>query len=138
MALDTDTSASARDYAVDALTARLNVTAAGSLAGYDGTKPATADTALSGNTVLFVCPLSATSFGASSSGVATAAAITSDSSADATGTLSWHSLRNNAATRVVDGTAGVGTFNLNVNSTAVASGITVAVTSYTLTMAGSA
>jgi hypothetical protein len=138
MALDTDTGATTRNAAVDAITAILNVTAAGNLRGYDGTKPADADTALSGNTLGFTCPLNATSFAAASAGVATANAITSDTSADATITLSWHSLLTNANVRKIDGTAGVGTFNLNVNSTAVASGITVAVTSYTLTMAGSA
>lgn len=52
---------------------------------YNGTRPATADAALSGNTLLAELRFGVTAFGSMTSGVATANAITQDSSADAAG-----------------------------------------------------
>jgi len=62
----------------------------GKLRVYDGTPPADINAALSGNTLLAEMTFNATAFGASASGVATAAAITQDASADATGTASFY------------------------------------------------
>lgn len=72
-----------KNLALDAFLAPLN---GGYLRAYDGTAPATADTALSGNTLLAELALNATAFGAAVSGLATANAITRDSSANASGT----------------------------------------------------
>jgi hypothetical protein len=56
---------------------------------YSGTRPANADTALSGNTLLAELRFNATAFGSMSSGVATANAFTQDSAADASGNPSF-------------------------------------------------
>ncbi len=70
--------------------AEANATAAlcnaGKLRIYAGTPPASAIAALSGNTLLAELTFGSPAFGAASSGVVTANAITADSSCDATGT----------------------------------------------------
>lgn len=75
-----------RNRAADAVLARLN---SGFLRIYNGTRPATADTALSGNTLLATLPFGATAFSGASAGVANANAITSDTNAAATGRPSF-------------------------------------------------
>lgn len=72
-----------KNLALDAFLAQLNN---GFLRLYNGTAPANADAALSGNTLLAELGLGATAFGAASAGVATANAITRDSSANNSGT----------------------------------------------------
>lgn len=85
---------------LDAMLAVLNVSGAGSLRGLSGTAPADADASLSGNTLLFQCALSSTSFAGATDGTgkatAIANAITQDSSADATGTATFCRFYNNA------------------------------------------
>lgn len=61
----------------------------GRLNFYTGTRPANPDDALSSNTLLGTCTLAATAFGTPSGGTMTAAAIGSDTSADASGTCTW-------------------------------------------------
>ena len=63
--------------------------AAGTIKIYTGTIPTDADTALGAQTLLATLTFSDPAFGAASNGVATASAITSDTSADATGTAAW-------------------------------------------------
>lgn len=110
MALDTQMSDAAVNAEADALSALLNN---GYLRIYSGTKPATADTALSGNTLLAELRFNATAAPAASSGVLTFNAITSDSSADATGTASFfRALKSDGTTAIMDGTVGTGTHNL--------------------------
>lgn len=75
-----------RSRAADPVAARCNN---GFLRFYNGTPPANANTALSGNTTLATTGFGATAFGAAASGVATANAITADASADATGSPSF-------------------------------------------------
>jgi len=99
---------------------------------YDGTQPAGPDTALSGNTLLAELPLSATAFAAATGGTLTAAAITTEASALATGTQTWASLVTSAGVRIVDMSAGNGSGDLNLAGTVSATG-TVAVTSLVLT-----
>lgn len=74
---------------------------------YSGTAPATADTALSGNTLLSTLTLGSTAFGAASSGVKTANAITSDSDAAATGTATFFRLTTSGGTVITQGSVGV-------------------------------
>jgi hypothetical protein len=117
--------------ACDAQTALLN---SGYLRIYDGTKPATADTSISGQTLLAELRYNATAFGAASNGVATANALTADSSANATGTATWfRALQSNGTSVVGDGTVGTSGCDLNLNSTSITSGIEVSVTSHTYT-----
>ena len=101
---------------------------------YNGSKPATADTAVSGQTLLAELRWNATAFGAASNGVATAGAITADSSANATGTASWfRSLASDGTTVYFDGDVGTSGADLNLNSTSIVSGVNVAISSFTYT-----
>lgn len=130
MASDFDISAAAANAAANAVTALVN---GGSLRIYSGTKPATPDTALSGNTLLAQLTFSATAFGSASNGVATANAITDDSSADATGTASFFRAHNSSGTAVFQGTCGTSNADLVLSSTSISSGGTVSVSSLTYT-----
>ena len=131
MALNLDITNAAASAGLDAVTALLN---GGTLRIYAGTKPATADTALGAQTLLASLPLSGTAFGAASNGVATANAITDDSSADATGTATFFRAVNSSAVAVVDGEVGTSGSDLNLNSTEIQSGAEVSVTSWELTL----
>jgi len=125
----------AASAAADAVTALAN---SGKLRIYSGTKPTNADTALSGNTLLAELTFGATAFGAASNGVATANSITSDSSADATGTASFFRVfKSDGTTAVWDGTVGTSGCDLNLNSTSISSGATVSVSSLTYTQSKS-
>ena len=124
-----------RNRAADAVTARANT---GSLRIYGGTVPADANAALGGATLLAVLPLSATAFAAAVNGVATANAITADSSADATGTATFFRvLESDGTTPVFQGTVGTSGAELNLSSTSVVAGGNVSVTSMTYTQAAS-
>jgi len=66
--------------------------------------------------------------------VATANAITADSSANATGTATWfRALESDGTTAVFDGSVGTSGANINLNSVAISVGAAVSVTSYTYT-----
>lgn len=124
-----------RNRAADAVTARANN---GSLRIYGGTVPTDANAALGGATLLAVLPLSATAFAAAVNGVATANAITADSSADATGTATFFRvLESDGTTPVFQGTVGTSGAELNLSSTSVVAGGNVSVTSMTYTQAAS-
>lgn len=101
---------------------------------YTGTQPATANTTASG-TLLVEFDLPNPAFGAASSGVATANAI-SNATATASGTAGWFRCvdRDNAA--VLDGsvTATGGGGDMTMNTTTVTSGAAVSITSWTVTM----
>lgn len=128
--------ATTADAMLTALTALCN---SGTLRIYSGTEPTTADTALSGNTVLAELTLNATAFGAPGAGgggerVATANAITADSNANATGTATFFRLfQSNGTTVVYQGTAGTSGQQLNLNSTDIIAGGNVSISSLTIT-----
>lgn len=127
----------ARNAALDAITPSLN---GGTLDIYSGTAPANADAALSGNTLLASLPLGSPAFGAAASGVATANAITADSSADATGTPTFFRLRTSGGAVVYQGTAGASGQELNLSGLSagqIVAGGNVAVSSLTITQAAS-
>lgn len=101
---------------------------------YSGTAPANAAAALSGNTQLAELTGAATPFsGFTDTGTAARATfgtITSDSSADATGTASfWRLLASDGTTVKAQGTVGTATSDLILNTTAITLGSTVAITS---------
>lgn len=116
---------------VNALTALLN---SGKLRIYSGTKPANADAGIGGATLLAELTLGATAFAAAAAGVATANAITGDTSADATGTAAWfRAWKSNGTSPMCDGTVGTSGADLNLNSVALQAGAAVSVTSWTIT-----
>lgn len=98
-----------------------------------GGQPATPDTAASG-TLLGTLTFGATAFGATNtSGVATANAITSDTSADASGTAGYARLLNSSAAIVGDCTCGQGTGDISFDNAVIVAGGTIAISSMTLT-----
>lgn len=131
MATEPKFSNAAVNAKADALTALLND---GFLRIYDGTKPATADTAVGAQVLLAELRFNATAFGAAVAGVATANAITSDASANATGTATWfRALKSDGTSAMVDGTVGTSGADLNLNSVAIQVGAQVSVTSFVYT-----
>ena len=125
LALDTTT---IRDDMLDVITA--SVGASGLLRIYDGTRPASMGTA---TTLLAELTCNATFAPAAGSGVLTLNAITSDTSANATGTATWFRITNSGGTAKIDGNVGTSGSDLNLNTASIVTGATVAVTSFTIT-----
>jgi len=111
-----------RNAAADAVCARCN---GGTIKIYSGTRPATADTALSGNTLLATGTFSATAFGSASNGVATANSITKESSAPAGGTATFARMYTSGSAPVVDVSVGTSGAELTINSTTIIVGLEV-------------
>lgn len=111
---------------------------AGAGAGYiqirSGPRPTTANDAATG-TLLATLTYSDPAFGsANGSGVATASAITGDSSADNTGTASWARLFDSTGATVADLSVGTSGAEINLDSVSIVAGGTVSITSMTVTM----
>ncbi len=117
-----------RNAKLDAITTAVG--ASGKLRIYDGSRPATGGSA---TTLLAELTLNATFAPGASSGVLTLNSITSDTSADATGTATWFRIVTSGGTFVIDGSVGTSGSDLNLNTTSIVSGATVAVTSFTIT-----
>ena len=96
---------------------------------YDGVQPATADTAVSGNTLGVTLTFGATAFSSAVSGLLTANAITSGTAvADITPT--WARIvKSDTTTVVMDVSAGAASANLTIG--AFTSGTVVSATSFT-------
>lgn len=121
----------AASAAADAVCVLLNT---GYLRIYDGTQAATADTAVGAQVLLAELRFNSTAFGSASNGVATANAITSDSSANATGTASWfRALKSDGTTVVFDGSVGTSSADLTGATVSIVSGAVIAVTAFTYT-----
>lgn len=107
---------------------------------YSGTEPTTADTALSGNTLLAELRFAATAFptAAASSGTdryIDAGTITADSAADADGTATFfRALSSNGTTIVYQGTVGTSGQQLNLTATNIVQNGVVSVSSLRITM----
>lgn len=124
----------ARSAMCDALVDRLDLTSAGTIKIYTGTRPANPNAAITG-TLLATVNLAATAFGSASNGVATIvdpAAVT----AVATGTATHFRAANGAGTAVFDGdvTATGGGGDLTLATTSITSGLSVDVTGGTVTV----
>ena len=134
MASDVRFSTTALNGFLDTLNTRIG--SGGFLRIYSGSKPANADAALSGNTLLAQLPLSATPFAAASSRSVTANAITTDTVADATGTASFASFVTSGGTRVIDCTVGeaADSADITLDNKSIQANADVSVTSLTLTL----
>lgn len=97
---------------------------------YDGARPATGGTA---TTLLAELTCSDPSAPAASGGVLTFSSITSDSSANATGTATWFRLVDSTGAFVMDGNVGTSGSDLNLNSVSISVGVQVSVTSFVIT-----
>lgn len=98
-----------------------------------GSQEATPDTTVAG-TLLGTVTFGATAFGATnSSGVATANSITSDTSADNSGTAGHaRFLKSNGTTIIGDATCGMGSGDVNFDNNVIVAGGTIAISSATL------
>ncbi len=102
---------------------------------YDGTQPATADTAIGAQVKLAELRLNADAFGAAAAGVITANAITSDTNAAAAGTATWCRIFASDGTTVwFDGSVGTATSNVVLSTTAIQAGATVTCTALTFSV----
>lgn len=123
-----------------AINAELDVLNGGFLDIYSGTRPTDPDTALSGNTLLASLGFNATAFGAAAGTTTvtkTANAITSDSSADATGTATFfRAFKSDHTTAVVDGDVGTSGTDAIINSTSIVAATTVSCSSLVITAGG--
>jgi hypothetical protein len=137
MALDPSITTAAANAACDAVVDLIDAgTPPGLLKVYAGTVPTNANAALGGATLLGTLTFSNPAFGASAAGVATASAITSDTSADATGTATFFRITNAAGTVIIQGEVGTSGCDLNLSSVAITIGGTIAVSSLTYTQQG--
>lgn len=102
---------------------------------YTGSQPASVATAPSG-TLLGTLTIAGT-FGTASAGVLTFNTVTSDTSADASGTAGWFRvMKSDGTTGVLDGsiTATGGGGDMTLNTTTVTAGGTLAISSGTITV----
>jgi len=100
---------------------------------YDGAQPATADTALGAQVLLAELRFAADAFPAAVAGLLTANAITSDASANATGTAAWARILKSDGTSVLfDGTVGTSSANVVIATTSIVAAAVVSCSSFTL------
>jgi hypothetical protein len=97
---------------------------------YDGTRPATGGSA---TTLLAELANSTTFAPAASSGVLTANAIATDSSANATGTATWGRGTTSGGTAVMDWSVSTSGSDMNLTSTSIVATQPVSVTSFVIT-----
>lgn len=113
----------------NALATSLN---SGYLRIYSGSEPATADTALSGNTLLAELRFNATAAPSAVNGLLTFNAITSDASNNASGTATFfRAFRSDGTTVEIQGSVGTSGAALVMASTTITAGGTTAVSSFT-------
>lgn len=135
MANDVNLSAAAANAACNALVDLIDAgSGAGTLRIYDGTKPAGPGTAITDQNLLAELTFSDPAFGNASNGVATASAITQDSSANASGTASWFRILDSDATAILDGTVGTSGADLNLVTTTITATQPVQISSLTVTI----
>lgn len=132
MALNLKLSNATVDVQGDALAPLFNN---GYLRIYDGLQAATADTAVGAQVLLAELRFAASAIATSVNGLLTAAALTPDASANASGTATWYRcLQADGVTSICDGSAGTASADLILNSVAISSGAQVSVSSFTHTV----
>jgi hypothetical protein len=104
---------------------------------YDGTQPASANDAITTQTLLAELTFGDPAFGAASVGVITANSITGDSSANATGTATWARIVDSNGTTIFDCDVGTSGATINLNSVSLVTGAPVSITSFTITVPAS-
>jgi len=110
------------------------VRGAGTIKIYDGSQPADADTALSGQTLLAELTFADPSAPAAVNGLLTFNAIVEDSSADATGTATWARIEDSNSNTIFDCDVGTSGATINLNSVAIVISGPVSITSFTVTV----
>lgn len=112
---------------------------AGKLRIYTGTQPAGPGTAISTETLLAEVTLADPAYGAASSGVATMASLPRTATAVASGTAAWFRVLDSSNVAIFDDsvTATGGGGGLELGTVTISSGLTIDITSSTLTMPAS-
>ena len=138
MALNFKISTAARNAACDAIVDLIDAGGAGTLAIRTGAPPTNPSDAHSGP-LLGTLTFSATAFGSASSGVATAAAITSDTNADASGDAGHFRVKSGAGNVIFQGTAGeaADTTDMTFDEKSIVATGTIACSSFTVTVPAS-
>lgn len=134
MATNLKYSAALKNAQQDAITTKLGSNAILSI--YNGTQPASPDTAVTSQTLLVSLTCNATFAPAASGGVLTLNSIANGTGAVGAGTgtvATWFRMTTNGGTAHIDGTVGMSSADLILNNTNIATGQTVSVTSFTLT-----
>lgn len=124
-----------RNAMLDSITTAVG--SGGFLRIYDGTIPTSVASSITG-TLLAELTLGTPFAASASSGVLTLGAITSDASANATGTAThFRVFKSDGTTAVFQGTVGqTASYDLVVVSTSIVTGVEVAITSFTITCSG--
>ena len=97
---------------------------------YDGTQPANANTAISTQTLLVSLTVSG-SFGTDSNGTITLGSVTSGTAVASSTATFFRIVKSDGTTVVMDGSVGTSGADMNLNSTVISSGQTVAITAGT-------
>jgi hypothetical protein len=108
--------------------------AGGTIKIYTATQPASANTAISDQTLLATLTFAEVAFGAASAGVITAETITEDAAADADGTAAWARIADSDGNTIFDCDVGVSGATINLNTVNLVTGGPVSITSFTITM----
>lgn len=117
----------------DALGALMN---SGFMDIFDGTQPATADTATSGQNLLATIGFNATAFPAANNGVLTANPMTACTAANFSNVATWARIfRTNHTTVVMDVTVGTANTNVILNSANIQANAQVSISSFVHTVA---
>lgn len=130
MRIPTNVQSAAADAVVDLVDADVG---AGKIEVRTGAQPATANLAASG-TLLATFTLADPAFGAAASGVATLLGVPISTTAVASGTAGWFRCYDNSGDTVFDGAVATSGAELNLNTTTISNGVTVTITSGTVTM----
>lgn len=127
-------STNTRNKACDAIVDEIDAGAgAGTIAIRTGSQPTNVGDADTG-TLLGTLTFSDPAFGSSSTGTATASAITSDTSADNSGTAGHFRIKDSNSAIHSDGTCGQGTGDLSFDNNVIVAGGTIAISSFTVTV----
>lgn len=138
MANDVRITTAARNAIVDALVDLLDAGAGAATLTFYTTgsgRPAGPATAITDQVPLATLTFSDPAFGAAGSGSATANAITSDTTADATGTATWARIADSNGLAIIDVEVGTSGADINMSSVAITAGSTVAVSAMTVSKA---
>jgi len=98
---------------------------------YDGTQPANANTAISTQTLIVSLVVSG-SFGTDSNGSITLGTVTNGTAVASSTATFFRIVKSDGTTVVMDGSVGTSGADMNLNSTTISSGQTVAITAGTI------
>jgi hypothetical protein len=125
----------ARNALANAINTLINGGAgAGTIKIYTGDQPASANTAISDQTLLATLTFADPAFGAADAGVITADTIVEDSEADADGTAAWARVADSTGATVFDCDVGTVGATINLNTVNLVAGGPVSITAFTITM----